>query len=257
MNRLMLALLGTTLLLGSCRKKGDGNTEVTFNNRLNKDVVLTVYPTMDDYANVTNPVLRTVIRAGEIAQYPGSTFAAGKTYYMDWHSDNFYQSNWFNDNYPQEGAQVAIKPVTGNNSYYTEPALTGNSRIVYLSNNGTFSKWRAINAYMFSTNTGYVSFWSSLTDAQKIREVTVRKNFIAEYTYRNAAGTLTTDNLPFKVMRSEEAFIQFMGQNDSLLGSMISGKLPTAPPPTYNSNTKDTVLALFPNSDYYFMMVRD
>ncbi|OSZ79533.1 hypothetical protein CAP35_15165 [Chitinophagaceae bacterium IBVUCB1] len=248
--------IAVLLLASACKKKNADNNEVSFNNRIDKDVTLTIYASADDYAKATNAMLRKVIKANTVERIAGNTFTAGKAYYMDWHTDNYYQNNWFNDSYPQQGAQVAFTPGTGKNDYYIEQGLTGNGRIVFLSGSGTSSKWRAVNAYLFSTSTGYVSFWSSLPDAQRLHEVTINKNFSATHDYKNTNGTPAQQTLSFKVMRTNEAYIQFMA-GDTTLGSMISGRLPTGKAPDYFSASTDTVMALFPQSDYYFMMVRN
>ncbi|HLO71643.1 MAG TPA: hypothetical protein VK167_12275 [Flavipsychrobacter sp.] len=255
MKNVIAALLCAAVLI-SCKKKTTDNTDITIVNRIDKSVTVSIYPTMDDYNNATNVVVRKVVGASSNEIIPGNTLTAGKTYYMDWHTDNYYQTNWFNDKYPQSGSQVAITPVPGNNTYYTEPSFTGNARTVYLAKNGTSSKWLAVNAYMFSSRTGYVSFWSNLSANERYHEITIHKNFIADYSHKNSAGTTVTDYISFKVMRTEDAFIEFKASGDSSLGQMISGTLPTAAPPTYKSNSKDTVMALLPNSEYYFMMVR-
>lgn len=244
------------VLATACKKKDTDNTEVSFNNRIDKDVTLTIYASADDYAKASNAVLRKVVKANTVERIAGSTFTAGKTYYMDWHTDNYYQNNWFNDKYPQQGAQVAFSPAAGNNTYYIEQGLSGNGRIVFLSTSGTSSKWRAVDAYMYSASTGYVSFWGSLPDAQRLHEITVSKNFTAVHDYKNVNGTPVQETLAFKVMRTNDAYIQFMS-GDSTLGSMISGKLPTGKAPDYFSASTDTVMALLPQSDYYFMMVRN
>ncbi len=256
MKNVIAALLCATVFI-SCKKKTTDNTDVTIVNRIDKSVTVSIYPTMDDYNNATNVVVRKVIPANSNEIISANTLAAGKTYYMDWHTDNYYQTNWFNDKYPQSGAQVAITPVPGNNTYYTEPSFAGNARTIYLAKSGTSSKWHAVNAYMYSLSTGYVSFWSSLSANERFQEVTIHKNFIADYNHKNASGTTVTDYIPFKVMRTEDAYIEFKASGDSSLGQMVSGMLPTAAAPSYKSNSKDTVLALLPNSDYYFMMVRD
>lgn len=256
MRKIVLALL-CAAALGSCKKEDKSNTDLTIVNRIDKQVTVSLYPTMDDYNNGTNVVVRKVVDGLTTATIPNSSLTAGKTYYMDWHTDNYYQTNWFNDAYPQTGAQVAITPVKGNNTYYTEPSFTGNARTIFLSKTAASSKWHAVNAYMYSQSTGYVSFWGSLSANERYHEVIINKNFIANYNHKNSAGTLLSDNLAFKVMRTEEAFIEFRAGGDSSLGQMISGTLPTAAPPSYKSNSKDTVMALMPNSDYYFMMVRD
>ncbi len=256
MKKIIVALL-CAAAIASCKKSTNDNTDVTIVNRVDKSVTVSIYPTMDDYNNATNAVVRKVVGANANEVISGNMFTPGKTYYMDWHTDSYYQTNWFNDKYPQSGAQVAITPVAGNNTYYTEPSFTGNARTVYLSKSASSTKWHAVNAYMYSQSTGYVSFWSNLSVNERYHEVTIHKNFIADYNHKNSSGTTLTDYLPFKVMRTDEAFIEFKASGDSSLGQMVSGTLPTAPPPSYRSNSKDTVMALLPNSDYYFMMVKD
>lgn len=256
MKKVIAALFCTTVLLG-CKKKTTDNTDITIVNRVDKSVTVSIYPTMDDYNNATNVVVRKVIAASSNEVIPGNTLVAGKTYYMDWHTDNYYQTNWFNDKYPQSGAQVAITPVPGNNTYYTEPSFSGNARTIFLAKSATSTKWHAVNAYMYSQSTGYVSFWNNLSANERTHEITIHKNFIADYSHKNSSGASVTDYLPFKVMRTDDAFIEFRASGDSSLGQMVSGTLPTGMPPSYKSNSKDTVMALLPNSDYYFMMVRD
>ena len=257
MKKIGFALIAAILLLGSCKKKDEVTTDVTFTNRIAKDVVLTIYPSFDDYSNGTNPTLRRVVPASDKTILPASTFSPGKTYYMDWHTDNFYTNNWFNDLFPQPGTQIAIRPVAGNNTYYFDPAFAGSSRTTFLANDDKMSKWYAVDAYLYSVSTGYLSQWNTLTDFQKYRQVTVHKNFTADYTYKTSVGSITTDVLNFKVHPSADAFIEFMKTADSSTGSMMSGKLPTGIPPDYKSSAKDTIMALLPNSDYYFIMVRE
>ncbi len=257
MTRAALTLLMAATFLFSCKKKGTDNTDVTFTNQVNQEVVLTIYPSMDDYSNATNATLRKVIGANDKLILPGSTFANGQTYYMDWHTNDLTINNWFNDNYPQPGTQVAIKPVAGNNSYYTNPAYKGISRITFLATDDKLSRWHAIDAYLYSLSTGYVSQWSSMSDLEKFRELTIHKNFTADYSYKNAPGNPTTDIIAFKVMPSQNAYLEFMDSKGKSSGSIVSGKLPTGTAPDYTVTTRDTVMAQFPNSEYYFMMVRD
>lgn len=257
MNKAALTLLMAATVSFGCKKKGTDNTDVTFVNQLSKEVVLTIYPSAGDYNNATNPAQRKVIPANDKLIIPGNSFNTGQTYYMDWYTDDLQQSNWFNDNYAQPGVQVAFTPKPGSNTYYTNPAYKGISRITFLATDDKFSRWHAVNAFLYSGSTGYVSQWSSMTDLEKFREITVHKNFTADYSYKNAPGNPTTDNIAFKVMPSEHAYIEFMDSKGNSAGSMVSGTLPTAAAPDYKAITRDTVMALFPNSEYSFMMVRD
>ncbi len=255
MKKLWICAACILLTVAACKKKNAAPDEVNFNNRLDKDVTLTVYNSMDDYSNGTNALLRKVIKPGAIERISATTLSYGKTYYIDWHTDNYYQNNWYNDAYPQAGAQVTIKPSQSSHDYYCNSDLKGNGRIIFLSASGTSSKWRAVDAFLFSSSTGYVSFWGSLSDAQKLHEITINKNFTAVHNYKNTAGAAATETLSFKVMRTDDAFIE-LKSGDSTLGSIVSGTLPTGKAPDYKSSSKDTVMALLPQSDYYFMMVR-
>lgn len=251
-------LLAGLIAMTGCRKKEDNtNTDVTFNNHISKQIELAIYPSFESYAAGTNPTLRKVINGGDKLVLPGSTFASGQTYYMDWYTNDRYYNNWYNDNYPQSGTQVAFKPAPGNTTYYIDEHFNGNSRNVFLSTNDVTSRWHAVNAYLYSNSTGYVSQWSALAEYEKYRIMTVNKNFTAQYEYKTSVTQNVTDNLNFKVMPSADAYILFMSSTGLELGSMSTGKLPTGTPPNYVSTAKDTVMALLPNSDMYFMMVRE
>lgn len=258
MNKIYALALGALIAFSGCSKKeGKDNTALTFNNRVNKDVVLSVYRSMGDYGNNVNPLVRKVLKGGTVTTIPASEIPLGKTYYMDWHTDDYYYSNWFNDMYPQNGAQVAFLPSEGNNTYFIESTFTGYARQAFLKTDDLSSKWRAVDAYLVSASTGYVSFWGSMSEAEKYKELTVHKNFTADFTYRNGSGQTTTDKLNFKVHRLNDPYIEFMSAEGASLGYISAGKLPTGTPPEYRAETRDTMMALFPNSDYYFMMVRN
>jgi len=251
-----LILFFALIAFVSCKKKKADDT-ISFNNRLDKQVTVTVYPTMTDYANNTNPVMRKVVKGGEILTLPANSLVSGRTYYMDWYTDDFYTNNWFNDAFPQPYTQVAFTPSNNNSSFYFDPGFTGYARKTYLATNDLFSNWHAVNAYMEDTSEGYHSFWSTMSENERYKTITVTKGFNAFYSYKNALGTMVTDTLNFKVHRTEEAYIEFMNSKGQTLGSMATGRLPTGVAPDYKSSSKDSVLAYLPNSDYYFLMVKD
>lgn len=258
MHRLLTIFTGLFILLlslGSCKKKSNDYTDVTFVNQLDKKVTLDIYRSMDDYNAGTPVLLRKTLAANEKLILPGNTFTAGAAYYMDWYTDDLYRSNWFNDNYAQPGAQVMFTPRVGSNTYNISKGLQGNNRAAYL-NGGSNTSWVAIDAYSYSAATGYISYWSHFSNFEKYHQIKINKNFIANYSYRDTTGKTITTDLAFKVQNSEDPYIEFMDNGGSSLGSMFGGKLPTSTPPDYTSHAVDTVLALFPNSPYYFMMVR-
>jgi hypothetical protein len=206
---------------------------------------------MTDYANNTNVVLRKTVNANDILTLPGTTLVTGRTYYMDWHTDDFYYNNWFNDVFPQPEAMVAFKTDATHSSFYFSTSLKGNSRKTFLANDDVSSSWHAVDAYMGSNNV-YTSFWGSLTEFDRYRQVTVYKDFRALYTYKDAAGNLLSDTLQFKVHNTEDGYIEFMDANGKTLGSMAAGFIAGS-----KNSSRDSVWVTLPNSDYYFLMTRD
>lgn len=256
-SRIMVLLLASTFLFAeSCKKKEDDNTDVTFTNQLSEKVTLDIYSSADDYAKGNNLVLRKVLSAKENTILPGSTFAAGSSYYMDWYSDGMQYNNWFNDKFPVGGSTVAFKPVPGSNTYYMKTEFANHARATFLPGNAVSSKWTAVNVYAYSKTTGYISYWQNLSPQEKYREVTVNKNFTATYNHQNTDGKIVTDVIDFKVHASTEGYIELMDANMQSLGSMVTGNLPASDGSEYTSTSVDSVMALFPDSDYSFLMVK-
>ena len=251
---LTLPVLLCIAVMQGCKKTNDKKA-VTIVNRLDKDVTFDLYSSKEDYASGADLLMRTVIPAGDNKVFPGNNFEEGATYYMDWYTEDYYYNNWFNDNFPVTGNRVKIAPREGDNTYYLEPAYHGQGRNAFLQGAGTQTSWIAVGAYLYSDATGYTNQWNNIKADERFRRVIVRKNFIAEYTYKLQSGETVTDNIEFMVHQAEVPYIEFRPANGGT-GNMVGGKLPTAAPPDYKSNAIDTVMALFPDNEYYFMMVR-
>ncbi len=245
------------LVVTGCRKEGKDLTEVTFTNQIDKPITLDIYPTPGDYGNNTNVTVSRNIPAYGTITLPGSTFKAGQKYYMDWYTSDHYYSNWYNDKFKNDISYVEIEPVAGNNTYYMTPTFSGTKQAVFLDTFGTKTHWKAVDAYQYSANTGYVSVWDLTPANDQYKEVTVHKNFKATYLYKDQYGQLKSDTLEFKVQESKDAYIEFMDANRNNLGSMLAGRIPTGIPPDYRSESVDSVLALLPHSEIYYLMVRD
>jgi hypothetical protein len=240
----------------SCRKKANDNSDVTIVNRIDKTLTLDLYASAADYAGNNNLADRIVIAPLETKTLPGSTFAKGTTYYMDWYSEDYYYNNWYNDDYPVTGPRVRIQPEPGNNTYYLDPSLKGTGRNAFLKGAGTETTWISIGAFLYSGTFGYTNEWNTLTPNERYRQVTIKKGFEADYVHKNMAGTLVTDKLTFMVQQTEVPYIEFKDAAGQAAGNMTGGKLPTGVAPDYKSNSVDTVMALFPDNEYLFMMVR-
>lgn len=251
----LLTVLCMTAVQG-CKKKTDNSFTVTIVNRLDKDVTVDMYASADDYAANSNPKGRYLVKGNGTLMLPGSDFKSGTTYYMDWYTEDYYYNNWFNDDYPIVESRVRIAPKSGNSTYYLEPTYKGNNRISFLKGSGTETGWIAIGAYLYTPSTGYSNQWDVISTAERYRQITVNKNFIAEYMHKDAGGNIKTDSLSFLVQTSEVPYIEFKTNDGGIGGNMTGGKLPVSTADGYKSNSVDTVMALFPDNEYIFMMVR-
>ena len=249
-------LLLATLQFTSYKKDGVDKTTVSFVNQLDADVTLYIYETEEDYANSTNYVERTTILKGGVARFPGEKFVTGRVYFMDWFTADYYYNNWYNDRFPIYEDRVRFTPKTSDNSYYIQSHLRGNNRRAFLNGESTSTKWIAIGAFLFSNNTGYSNQWSVLSNNERFRQIEIFKSGIAEYTHRNSSGNSVTQNLQVMIHESEHPFIEFKDDQNNTLGNMTGGKLPTSTAPGYATSAVDTVMALFPDNEYIFMMLR-
>jgi hypothetical protein len=252
----ILTILLFVMTAGSCKKEDKDNTDVTFTNNLSEKVTLDIYASEEDYASGNNRLLRKTLNAQENTVLPGNTFKTGQTYYMDWYSDKYYYHNWFNDNYPVGKSKVMFKPVPGNNTYYFNHESSGGARAVFLQDNKTSSRWTAVTAFTHSSSTGYIDYWSQLSADERYREVTVNKNFKVLYSHKDNTGKLLNDEISFMVHNTKEPYIEMMDASSQSAGSLILGSLPSADGSEHISESQDSLMALFPDSDFYFLMVR-
>ncbi|HEY9178047.1 MAG TPA: hypothetical protein VIN07_10165 [Flavipsychrobacter sp.] len=251
-----LLLLSVATFVTSCKKEAKDNSDVTIVNRIDRPITVDLYVSADDYANNSNLQERIVIEPNENKILPGGTFAKSTTYHMDWYSEDYYYNNWYNDDYPVTGNRVRIQPEPGSNTYYLDPGLKGQGRKAFLKGGGTETTWISIGAFLYSGTFGYTNEWNTLTPNERYRTITIKKGFNAEYLHKDATGTLVTENLRFMVQQTEVPYIEFKNAAGQAAGNMTGGKLPTGSAPDYYSSSIDTVMALFPDNEYLFMMVR-
>lgn len=251
--------LALCLLATACRKGTKDDTEVTFVNRISRDVTVDIYGSQEDYKNNSNRILRRTLSASGKIGEPGTTFTAGKTYYMDWYTDDYAYNNWYNDLYNTQGkSYVQISPKVGGNTYYTEDAYMSNARKVFIDNTQSSTSWHAVNYYAYSGTTGYESKWNTLSENEQYRRITIYKDFTAKYEYRDEQGGLHSMNINFAVQPSKNGYIEFHDEKGVVLGQMESGRLPTGNAPEYTSVATDTVMALLPGGlENQFMMVKE
>lgn len=248
-------LLISTQLAG-CKKSGVDKSTVSFTNQLDEEVTLYIYGSKADYGSNSNPIHKTSIPAGDVGRFPGDDFVNGRTYYMDWFTSDYYYHNWYNDDFPVYGNRVRFSPEDGNNTYYIQKSLKGDNRKTFLNGESASTTWIAIGAFLYSNSIGYSNQWNTLTDNERFKKVTINKDGSADYTFRDNSGTIINQELPLMIHESKTAFIEFKDSEGNTLGNMTGGKLPTSTQPNYASNSTDTVMALFPDNEYIFMMLK-
>lgn len=253
---LALSLLVLTVILSGCKKEELDITSITIVNRLDVPVTLDLYASESDYTGNTNLIERYVIAANDNLKIPENAYEEGKTYFMDWYSEDYYYNNWYNDNFPVVDVRVKITPEYGDNTYYLEPGYRGQARKTFLRGDATETKWIAIGAYLFSNVDGYTNEWNSIGTNERYKQVTVNKDFVADYSYKDETGAIQSKKLEFMVHQTEDAYIEFMTGDGMSGGNMLGGKLPGGTPPDYSSSATDTVMALFPGNDHLYMMIR-
>jgi len=253
-NGILTLLLLCGLLVAACHKKDD-HTDVTFVNQVNKIITLDIYSSAADYNSASNRLMRKVLQPNEKVILTKDELEPGHTYYADWYDDDHYYNNWFNELYLPQDAFTAFKPVPGANTYYLKNSLKGKAAITFL-NNDTATQWKAVDVFIGNHNLGYTSIWSQLQDFEKYKLVTVHRNFIADYSYKSATGSIITQQYSINVHSAEDPYIELMNNINTSEGYLQGGFLPTSTKPDYTSTSTDTVMALLPESDYSFMMVR-
>lgn len=252
-------LLLTLMVIGagSCKKKGIDKTITTIVNKIDQRITLDLYETAEAYGSNGTVKERFVIEPGQNLYIPGGTFEEGKVYYIDWYSEDYYHNNWYNDDYPVTGVgRVRISPEPTKNTYYLEPGYKGQARKAFIKGDGTETSWIAVGAYLYSSSKGYSNQWSVLSVDERYRQITIKKDFTATYMHKDGDGKLMTTSLPFMVQQSETPYIEFKNSVGGIAGNMIGGKSPAGTPPEYKTNSIDTVMALFPDNEYIFMMIR-
>jgi hypothetical protein len=253
LNLSAVALLAV-LSLGSCKK--DKEDQITIVNRATEELTFDVYSSMDAYATGQSPMLRKVLPASDKLLLPTSTLPAGSTYYVDWYNENNTLHNWSNDEYPNTLTTVAFAPKTGSNTYYTSGDTRNPAKNVFLNGNSEGTSWVAIDAFQYSQSTGFVSVWAQVPDSERYHTVAVTKKFTATHQYKAADGSFKVHSMVFKVHNTSQGYIEFHDAAGSNLGYMITGRLPSGKAPDYASNSTDSLLAMLPNSELQFLMVK-
>lgn len=259
----LLPIASIILLSTACNKNTVGTSpdEINFVNSSEKPVTVDIYSSLSDYGSNTNLLQRLIINGNANEKVSRDILKTGNAYYIDWYNDDYTITNWYNDDYPQGAERVRFEPSAESKQYDIDKNFVGYHRVAFLNGNNTQTEWVATGAYLYSSSTGYVDKWNELSSNDRFKRIIIKKDFTANYTYRDSMGSEKTMPLNFMVQYTESGFvddvpyIEFKSGNNSI-GNMIGGKLPTSTPPDYKSNSTDTVMAVFPDSDYQYLMIK-
>lgn len=249
----LAACVGILSLISACRKtpKADPHESV-FVNQHNESIFVRVYDGLENYVNSGEPVWETQLGPLDKVHVSPEDLPTGKTYYIDWFSEDYTLHNWYNsqDLYPQ------IRPEPGANSFDISRDLKGAARLTFLNGSGKTTRWKAVDKLLFSSTHGFVSYWDTATVQDRHRFVDVSKDFKAQYRYREDTGGEKTKLMDIIVHPNAVPLLEFVGDGGEMLGSMIGGRLPSGTGPDYYSASTDSVLALFSDSEFYYLMVK-
>ncbi len=254
LNLSAVALLAVLSLAGC--KKDKAEEQITIVNRATEELTFDVYSSMAAYASGQSPVLRKVLPPSDKLLLPLSTLTAGNTYYIDWYNEDNTLNNWFNDAYPNTITTVAFTPNAGSNTYYTSGDTRSGAKNVFLNGNGTSTGWIAIDAFQYSNSTGFVSVWAQVPDSERFHTVLVSKDFTVAHEFKTASGGFNAQSMVCKVHNAPQGYIELFDKNGINLGYMITGRSPYSTAPDYATTSTDTLLAMLPNSELQFLMVK-
>ena len=244
----VLTLLAASIALYSCHKSsGTNGYNYNFENLSDKPININIYSSLADYNNGTNIYISGKASVRGYLSIPIQKFTTGKTYYIDYYSDDYTYTNWYWTNVTLRNAFV----VTDSDYEFIINAMqfSDPSRSIWLNGAGPQTTWNAVNAYNYSANT-YTSIWSQLTPAQQNLQIIIRKDFTA-----TIIDTVSDTTIAYRANYDSikhVSNITLLNRDKSTFGTITSNFSPGSL--SFNG-TNDTMMAYF-NNIGYFAMVR-
>jgi len=255
-----LSCLCFVLLALSCKKEKKTNNEITytnvlFSNTISEELNLRIYNSLQDYYNNANIIQKGVIPANGQLQMPN--MQVGKTYYLEWYSDDYTYSNWYN--YYRKTDSSTITPTLIGNDTFTinlQNTIHCFNRLLSLNDSGTSSTWKAIGG----VSNFVVDPWDSLTENERYRVLVLRKDFSATYYHKDGLGNIIADSLiqyTYKNTPDSEGVLMLHNlSRPSIAGTDEIDYMPGYSLPIGSGYmTKDTVFAIL-DSSVFFIMAR-
>ena len=216
-----------------------------FANNLTTSVRVNIYKNVNDYNSDNNLFITLHIPSGTLNKIPFTSLDTNATYYVDWYSDDYLNTNWltFSSN---PGRMTPRR----NDTLF--PILTpphfGLYRPVVLSGYKTQSSWKAYDAYDYS----HINIWGAISANTQYRMLSLNKDMTAVYTYKDASGNVVTQNFSYDFAYPADNYVHAyfspassnIDSFDNRSSLIASGPLPA----------RDTIVLRC--NDGYFMMAK-
>lgn len=286
MNRFcIIAFIFASLLL-SCSKNNDtvktttsySPSHVYIVNNLHEPIHISMYKSLNDYNNSTNPVFTAALDTGKA--YNWEVDISQGRYYMDWYSDDYSISNWavyeVGTTLDGTGSEnhydylVAIrgseltKALINDSLYLDMEARAGATGYTYYANfslrsnlmngNAPQTTWHGADAY----NAAGVSQWPKFSAQQKQMTFTLYKDghYALRYSDQQnrpqaTAGIYTLDFSAGYYHTPDAAKLHLT----DTLSSRIGDQSLLVTPPFRGPYQRDTIC--YYDQNYYYVLVRD
>jgi len=248
---LIFILIVTSAFIASCGKPKDNKFNVQFENLTDKGVNIIVYASQSDYNNDHSPLFKGHAAVRGYYTLSLDNFTKGKTYWVDWYSDDTLYSNWY---WARITVVDTFSPSQDNYEFKIDHfQASDNSRLIWMNGFNHQTTWKAVDAY---TNTGgsYNSVWSTLGAAQQNVQLTVNKDYSAKL----SSGVFGDTALSYTAYldMTVSPYVNRLSLNNadnSTFASIISNWSTSS----LSFNGDRTVMLAYINSlGYYFAMVR-
>lgn len=203
--RLIPVIFLLSVLALACSKEKDAIYHGKIKNSISMPVVLKLYGTSEDYANETNALASATIPAHGFWQVPDN-FDGGQNLYLDWYSEDYAYTNWGGD------PSFNVANITTD----MDPVMTigyqeNLARAICLNNTKTSTEWEAYDVVSGD--------WQWLSDNERYKRITFRKDRTGVYQYKNAQGEIRSMDFTFTMNSFSSPYIYIQFPNDQTGGS--------------------------------------
>ena len=248
---LVLILIVSCAFILSCGKPKDNKFNVQFENLTDKGINVIVYGSQSDYNNDNNPLFTGHAAVRGYYTLSLNNFTNGKTYWIDWYSDDTLYSNWY---WARVTVVDTFSPSQDNYEFKIDHfQASDNSRLIWMNGLNHQTVWKAVDAY---SNVGgsYHSVWSSLSANQKNLQLTLNKDYSAKLSSGVLGDSALSYTAYFDMTVSPNVSTLTLNNSDNTVFGNVTSNWSTT---TLSNNGDRTVMLAYISSlGYYFALAR-